>query len=218
MITFATSFRTQFRVVDGLKAFAGRARRELLATAETARKRAVEAAGLATQEAQTGRLAWGGGARPDISTRLFTGLCTAGWRPGKVQSSKPLGLRSFGHAYPGRPAQVRRVRADLRVILGGCPVADETILVASELAANAVTHSSSRRRAAGSSSAPRCAPASVSGSKSRTRATPGPAITPEMAGATGSTSSRPSPETATGASTAMPPPAMGVRRLDWPGR
>lgn len=145
MITFATSFRTQFRVVDGLKAFAGRARRELLATAETARKRAVEAAGLATQEAQTGRLAWGGGARPDISTRLFTGLCTAGWRPGKVQSSKPLGLRSFGHAYPGRPAQVRRVRADLRVILGGCPVADETILVASELAANAVTHSSSRQ-------------------------------------------------------------------------
>jgi serine/threonine-protein kinase RsbW len=53
--------------------------------------------------------------------------------------------RSFGHAYPGRPEQVQRVRADLRAILNGCPIADETILVASELAANAVTHSSSRQ-------------------------------------------------------------------------
>src|SRR5215469_8113567 len=52
---------------------------------------------------------------------------------------------SFGHAYPGRPEQVRRVRADLGAFLRECPIADETILVASELAANAVTHSSSRQ-------------------------------------------------------------------------
>ena len=54
-------------------------------------------------------------------------------------------LRSFGHTYPGRPEQVQRVRVGLGAILHECPIADETILVASELAANAVTHSSSRQ-------------------------------------------------------------------------
>ena len=141
-----TSSRAQFRVVDGLKAFAGRARRELLATRETARRRAVETAGEPTpREAQITRLARDGRASPEISTRLFIGPRPAGWHRGKVQSSKPPGLRSFGHAYPGRPEQVQRVRADLGAILDGCPLADETILVASELAANAVTHSSSRQ-------------------------------------------------------------------------
>ena len=56
---------------------------------------------------------------------------------------EPAGLRSFGHAYPGGPEQVQRVRADLGAILDECPIADEMILVASELAANAVIHSSS---------------------------------------------------------------------------
>jgi serine/threonine-protein kinase RsbW len=55
------------------------------------------------------------------------------------------GLRSFGRVYPGRPEQVHWVRSDLAAVLNGCPVADETVLVASELAANAVSHSSSRR-------------------------------------------------------------------------
>jgi Histidine kinase-like ATPase domain len=141
-----TFFRAQFRVVDGLKAFAGRAGRELLATGETARERSVETAGrLAARQAQTARLAWDGRASSEISTGLFTGPCPARWHPGKMRSSEPSGLRSFGHAYPGRPEQVKRVRADLRAILGGCPVADEAILVASELAANAVIHSSSRQ-------------------------------------------------------------------------
>jgi hypothetical protein len=36
-----------------------------------------------------------------------------------------------------------RLRADLGTVLSGCPIADETIVVASELAANAVTRSSS---------------------------------------------------------------------------
>ena len=58
---------------------------------------------------------------------------------------EPAGLRSFGHAYPGRPEEVQRVRADLGGILNECPIADEMILVASELAANAVIHSSSRQ-------------------------------------------------------------------------
>jgi serine/threonine-protein kinase RsbW len=62
-----------------------------------------------------------------------------------TEGSKPPALRSFGHAYSGRPEQVKRVRADLRAFLNGYPIADETILMASELAANAVTHSSSRQ-------------------------------------------------------------------------
>lgn len=63
----------------------------------------------------------------------------------KVLSSRTPGLRSFGRAYPGRPEQVHWVRSDLAAVLNGCPVADDTVLVASELAANAVRHSSSRR-------------------------------------------------------------------------
>jgi len=77
--------------------------------------------------------------------RLFIGPRSAGWRLPRVHASKRSGLRSFGHAYPGRPEQVQRVRADLRAFLNGYPIADETILVASELAANAAIHSSSRR-------------------------------------------------------------------------
>jgi len=144
--TCPNTFQRQFRVVDGLKAFAGRARRELLATGETVRRRAVETAGeLTPRLAQIARLTWDGRASPEISTRLFIGPCPAGWHLRTAQSAEPPGLRSFGHAYPGMPEQVQGVRADLGAILNGCPLADETILVASELAANAVTHSSSRQ-------------------------------------------------------------------------
>jgi len=47
--------------------------------------------------------------------------------------------------YPGRADQIRLVRADLRALLVGSPLADDVILCASELAANAVLHSRSRR-------------------------------------------------------------------------
>jgi len=47
--------------------------------------------------------------------------------------------------YPGRPEHVRQVRADARGLLAGYPAADEVILCLSELAANAVLHSDSRR-------------------------------------------------------------------------
>jgi serine/threonine-protein kinase RsbW len=80
-----------------------------------------------------------------LSTQPFTGPRRAGWHPRNVQSSQRSGRRSFGRAYPGRPELLRRVRADLGAVLDGCPIADETILVASELAANAVVHSSSRQ-------------------------------------------------------------------------
>jgi hypothetical protein len=46
-------------------------------------------------------------------------------------------------AYPGRVEQAGQVRADVRQLLSGCPVADDVVLLMSELAANAVRHSRS---------------------------------------------------------------------------
>ena len=46
--------------------------------------------------------------------------------------------------YPGGTEHIRNVRADLRTALHDCPRADDVILCASELAANAVQHSRSR--------------------------------------------------------------------------
>lgn len=47
-------------------------------------------------------------------------------------------------AYPGTPDQIRAVRADLRALTDGCPLAEDLILCASELATNAVLYSNSR--------------------------------------------------------------------------
>jgi anti-sigma regulatory factor (Ser/Thr protein kinase) len=46
-------------------------------------------------------------------------------------------------SYPGKIQQIRLVRAALAPLLEGCPVADDTLLVCSELAANAALHSRS---------------------------------------------------------------------------
>jgi anti-sigma regulatory factor (Ser/Thr protein kinase) len=54
------------------------------------------------------------------------------------------GTRRHTGTYPAEPAQVRRARAALAVWLGGWPLADEAILVASEFAANSVLYSASR--------------------------------------------------------------------------
>ncbi len=54
--------------------------------------------------------------------------------------------RAYDHTYPGSPEQALLVRADLAAFLGDCPRADDAILCASELAANAIQHSRSGRR------------------------------------------------------------------------
>lgn len=52
--------------------------------------------------------------------------------------------RSTSVTYPGLPEYLSAVRADLRALLSGCPLADDVILCASELAGNAAAHSHSR--------------------------------------------------------------------------
>jgi anti-sigma regulatory factor (Ser/Thr protein kinase) len=54
------------------------------------------------------------------------------------------GTRRHTETYPAEPGQVRQARAALAEWLGGCPQADEAILIGSEFAANSVLHSSSR--------------------------------------------------------------------------
>jgi len=60
------------------------------------------------------------------------------------QASRTLVLRTSTVTYPGSTEHVAAVRAGLRPLLRDCPVADDVILCASELAANAAVHSRSR--------------------------------------------------------------------------
>jgi len=77
----------------GMDAFADRARRELLATGETVRKRTVETlAGLTTQEAQIAKLAREGRTNQEIGTQLFISPRTVEWHLGNVFTK--LGITS----------------------------------------------------------------------------------------------------------------------------
>jgi anti-sigma regulatory factor (Ser/Thr protein kinase) len=46
--------------------------------------------------------------------------------------------------FRGRAEEVSQVRREIAGYLGGCPVADDIVLIASELAANAILHTRSR--------------------------------------------------------------------------
>jgi DNA-binding CsgD family transcriptional regulator len=77
----------------GADAFGERARRELLATGETVRKRTVETRDeLTPQELQVARLAAGGQTNPEIGAQLFLSLRTVEWHLTKVYAK--LGISS----------------------------------------------------------------------------------------------------------------------------
>ena len=50
----------------------------------------------------------------------------------------------FQRTFHGRTDQVSQVRREIAAHLAGCPAADDLVLIASELAGNAVLHSQSR--------------------------------------------------------------------------
>ena len=93
----------------GLEAFAERARRELLATGETVRKRGVETRDeLTAQEAQIARLAGDGKTNPEIGAELFISPRTVEWHLRKVFAK--LGISSRRQLRGALPdaARVRR--------------------------------------------------------------------------------------------------------------
>ena len=78
----------------GMEAFAERARRELLATGETARQRTMEAHDkLTPQEAQIARLAWAGLSNAEIAAQLFLSVRTVEWHLGKVFTKLEISSR-----------------------------------------------------------------------------------------------------------------------------
>ena len=99
--------RTAYEMLDamGIGAFAERARRELLATGETARKRTVETSGqLTAQEAQVARLARDGLSNPQISARMFISTRTVRYHLTKVFTKLGITSRSqLDRVLPGGP-------------------------------------------------------------------------------------------------------------------
>jgi DNA-binding CsgD family transcriptional regulator len=100
--------RTAHGMLDemGMDAFAERARRELLATGETVRKRAAQPAAAASQqltaqEAQVARLASDGLSNPEIGTRLFISAHTVQYHLSKVFAK--LGITSRGQLHRALP-------------------------------------------------------------------------------------------------------------------
>jgi anti-sigma regulatory factor (Ser/Thr protein kinase) len=57
--------------------------------------------------------------------------------------SKAVATRPDTRVFTGSPAQVRQVRDFVGHLVAGCPMADEIVLLTSELATNAIVHTAS---------------------------------------------------------------------------
>jgi DNA-binding CsgD family transcriptional regulator len=92
-------------VAIGMEAFAERARRELAATGETARKRTADTDHeLTAQEALIARLARDGLSNPEIGARLFISARTVKYHLGKVFTKLDISSRTqLERALPGDP-------------------------------------------------------------------------------------------------------------------
>src|SRR5579859_3164873 len=102
--------RTAYQMLDemGMEGFAERARRELLATGETADHRAERAAAhgaaaLTSQEDQVARLARDGLSNPEIAARLFISARTVQYHLSKVFAK--LGISSRGQLHQVLPGE-----------------------------------------------------------------------------------------------------------------
>jgi DNA-binding CsgD family transcriptional regulator len=97
----------------GAEGFAERARRELLATGETVRKRTVETRDeLTAQEAQIARLAAEGRTNPEIGAELFISPRTVEWHLRKVFTKLEISSRKqLREALPETASQHSRMRA-----------------------------------------------------------------------------------------------------------
>jgi DNA-binding CsgD family transcriptional regulator len=90
----------------GMEAFAERARRELLATGETVRKRNSESVTtLTAQEAQIARLARDGRTNPEIGAQLFLSSRTVEWHLRNIYTKLGIGSRRELHAALARLGQ-----------------------------------------------------------------------------------------------------------------
>ena len=102
--------RTAHDMLDamGIGAFANRAGRELAATGETARKRALDTSSeLTAQEAQVARLARDGLSNPDIGARLFISARTVQYHLGKVFTKLAISSRGqLNRVLPADPDTV----------------------------------------------------------------------------------------------------------------
>jgi DNA-binding CsgD family transcriptional regulator len=103
--------RTAHRMLDamGIGAFAGRARRELLAAGQTVRKRTVETRGeLTAQEALIARLARDGLSNPEIGVRLFISARTVQYHLRKVFTKLGINSRNqLNRVLPEDPTSAR---------------------------------------------------------------------------------------------------------------
>ena len=96
----------------GMAAFAERARRELIATGETVRKRSIETVTtLTAQEAYIARLARDGLTNPEIGARLFLSARTVEWHLRKIFTKLGIGSRrelraALAQPRAGQPANL----------------------------------------------------------------------------------------------------------------